>query len=358
MLELKNISYLDASTTHIYPTDLSLQPGEFNNLLGATLSGKTTLIRLMAGLEQPSAGCVLFDGEDVTAQSVRDRDVSMVYQQFVNYPTMNVFDNIASPLCARGRPPSDWKHRVGEVAEMIRISDLLDRMPHELSGGQQQRIAIARSLVRPTRLVLLDEPLANLDYKLREELCEELPRLFADRGSVIVYATTDPREALLMGGNTVLLYQGRVIQFGCTTDVYHHPKTLLAVRSFSNPPLNEMTMVMRDGKVVSETAGMAMPLHRKFAALSRGPCEVVFRPHHLKLGPPPRGSEWMPLRGEVILTEISGSESFVHVRVGSCEWILHTHKIISHAQNEKIEMHISIDNVMVFAKVGNSAETT
>ena len=360
MLELQNIHLADAGVTSIHPTNLALMPGEFSNLLGATLSGKTTLMRLMAGLEKPSDGALLVDGEDVTGRSVRARDVSMVYQQFVNYPAMNVFDNIASPLCASGRPPRDLKNRVGEVAELLRISDLLQRMPNELSGGQQQRTAIARTLVRNAKLVLLDEPLANLDYKLREELREELPRLFAKRNSVIVYATTEPSEALLMGGNAAALHEGRVVQFGRAADVYHNPQTLLAARIFSNPPLNEMSVTARDNAAVADDAGVTMPLRGVLGALANARCRIAFRPHHLQLGSAPAGGkdkdEWVSLRGKIIVTEISGSESFIHVRVGACKWVAHAHQVVACANNELLEMHVSVGNFMVFTEAGDRLE--
>ncbi len=357
MLELQQVSFVEAGETLIQPTDLKMRPGEFNNLLGATLAGKTTLMRLMAGLEQPTSGTVLFDGEDVTGQSVSARDVAMVYQQFVNYPTMNVFDNIASPLCANGRPPPDLKQRVGEAAELMRISDLLHRMPNELSGGQQQRTAIARALVRHAKLVLLDEPLANLDYKLREELREELPQLFAERGSVIVYATTEPSEALLMGGNTASLFEGQVIQYGPTSQVYHHPRTLLSARIFSYPPLNEMKVDIAEGSAVADAAGVTVPLRGPLANLANGTYHIGFRPHHLRLGEPSSEFDCVAFQGIVILIEIPGSESFVHVRVGRCDWVLQAHEVVGHQGSEQIEMHISIDDLMIFSEDGDRLET-
>ena len=357
MLELKGVSYAEFGDTHIYPTDLVLQPGEFNNLLGATLAGKTTLMRLMAGLEPPGGGAILMNGKDVTGKSVRERDVAMVYQQFVNYPMMNVFDNIASPLRARGKAPADLKQRVGEVAELMRISELLQRKPHELSGGQQQRTAIARALVRHVGLVLLDEPLANLDYKLREELREDLPRLFAERGSIIVYATTEPGEALLLGGKTVALHEGRVAQVGPTAGIYHQPGTLLAARIFSDPPLNEMKVTPHDGAWQAGElgdAGIGIPRHGPLATLPEQPQRIAFRPHHLKLGPPPAGADWMSFTGEVIVTEISGSESFMHVRVGACEWVLQAHGVIDKSESA-VELHISLNDMMVFPEAEHGA---
>jgi glycerol transport system ATP-binding protein len=219
-LQFKDVALRVGGDVHIHPTTLTLEPRGFNTLLGETLAGKTTLLRLMAGLVRPTSGEVWFDGKDVTGVAVQQRRVSMVYQQFINYPNFSVFDNIASPLRVVGLPASDLKARVGRIAELLQLTPLLDRRPAELSGGQQQRCALARALVKDAELVLLDEPLANLDYKLRESLRDELPRLFADRGCTVVYATTEPMEALLLGGDVATMHQGRVTQFGPAAAIY------------------------------------------------------------------------------------------------------------------------------------------
>ena len=177
-LELRGVSKVVGSQVHIHPTTLTLANGTMNVLLGPTLSGKTTLMRLMAGLDQPSSGRIFWQGQDVTGQRVQDRAVAMVYQQFINYPSMTVFDNIASPLRLMRRSRQEIDTRVRKAADLMRLGPYLQRKPLELSGGQQQRCALARALVKDAGLVLLDEPLANLDYKLREELRAEIPRIF------------------------------------------------------------------------------------------------------------------------------------------------------------------------------------
>ncbi|HET9208543.1 MAG TPA: ABC transporter ATP-binding protein, partial [Burkholderiaceae bacterium] len=165
-LELRQVALQVGADLHIHPTDLTLAERGFNTLLGETLAGKTTLLRLMAGLVKPTSGEVWFGGRNVTGVPVQQRRVSMVYQQFINYPNLNVYENIASPLRVTRAAAADIKARVGRIAEMLKLSPLLDRKPAELSGGQQQRTALARALVKDADLVLLDEPLANLDYKL------------------------------------------------------------------------------------------------------------------------------------------------------------------------------------------------
>lgn len=171
-LILENIDHMVNGATHIEGVNLELAPGSFNVLLGRTLAGKTTLMRIMAGLETPTRGRVLMHGEDVTRKSVRKRNVSMVYQQFINYPSLTVFDNIASPLKLARVPRDEIRERVHDTARMLHIEHLLGRYPSELSGGQQQRTAMGRALVKDADLILFDEPLVNLDYKLREEFRE------------------------------------------------------------------------------------------------------------------------------------------------------------------------------------------
>ena len=199
-IEFRNVSKKVLEEIHIYPTTLCLEAGVFNILLGPTLSGKTSIMRLMAGLDKPGAGRVYFNDQDVTGIQVQKRNVAMVYQQFINFPNFSVFDNIASPLRVKNLSHHEIKQKVAKVAELLKLTPFLHRRPMELSGGQQQRTALARALVKEAELVLLDEPLVNLDYKLREELREELPRLFSETGSTVVYATTEPMEALLLGG--------------------------------------------------------------------------------------------------------------------------------------------------------------
>ena len=235
-LNLDRVSLRAGSQTHLYPMSLAPVEGAMTVLLGATLAGKTTLMRIMAGLDRPTEGRVLADGADVTGVPVRQRNVAMVYQQFINYPSMSVYDNIASPLKLRGA--GDIGAKVRAMAARLHIDHLLERYPSELSGGQQQRVALARALAKDAPLILLDEPLVNLDYKLREELRDELSELFAEGRSTVVYATTEPGEALLLGGHTAVLDAGELLQYGPTVDVFHRPNSLRVARAFSDPPMN------------------------------------------------------------------------------------------------------------------------
>src|SRR5215218_1157797 len=254
-LVLEDVSRNVGAETYLSDISLTLERGSLNVLLGQTLAGKTSLMRQMAGLDAPSRGRVIVDGRDVTGWPVQRRSVAMVYQQFINYPSLSVYENIASPLRVQGLPRAEIDSRVRDAARLLRLDPYLDRKPLNLSGGQQQRTAIARALVKRADLVLLDEPLANLDYKLREELREELPRVFAASGAIFVYATTEPSEALLLGGNTATLFQGRVTQFGPTPQVYRQPHDLVTAQVFSDPPLNTLTATKSGASVTLGVGG-------------------------------------------------------------------------------------------------------
>ena len=180
----------------------------------------------------------------------RKRNVSLVHQFFINYPTMTVFENIASPLRVSGVARAEIERRVRETADLLHLTPMLGRRPQELSGGQQQRTALARAIVKSSDLVLLDEPLANLDYKLREELRDQLPALFAGRGAIVVYATSEPSEALMLGGHTATLDAGRVTQFGPTQECYRAPVDLTTARVFSDPPINAAPVEKQGGEIV------------------------------------------------------------------------------------------------------------
>lgn len=296
MLRLESLGKQVGATTHLYPVDLELVSGSINVLLGATLAGKTTLLRLMAGLEKPTTGRLFANGHDVTGVPVRQRNLAMVYQQFINYPSLTVYENIASPLQIQRLPAADIKRRVAGVAELLRLTPFLDRLPTQLSGGQQQRTALARALAKDAELLLLDEPLVNLDYKLREELRNELAQLFRNRSTTVVYATTEPNEALQLGGSTAVLHEGRLLQFGKSFDVFQRPVSLSVARAFSDPPINTLDPSVLSAPVDSATKRIALRAHDLHVERS--------------------GAVDQEIKGTVELAEISGSDTFLHVKQG------------------------------------------
>ncbi len=351
MLELRNVSKQVGAETHIRDVSLSLQRGTLNVLLGPTLSGKTSLIRLMAGLDKPTSGTVWFDGADVTGVAPQKRKVAMVFQQFINYPTLTVYENIASPLRVAGLAKDEIDAKVRRAAELMRLGSYLDRTPLNLSGGQQQRTALARAMVKNASVVLLDEPLANLDYKLREELRAELPRIFAEAGSIFVYATTEPMEALLLGGNTATLHEGRITQFGPTIEVFRRPADLVTARTFADPPLNTIVLGKRGEQFLID-GGVALPVPQHISNIADGTYTVAFQPHHLSLTR--RSKEAVPLSARVLVTEISGSESFIHVGFADVRWVLLAPGVHDIEADRTIEMFIDPRQLLVFDESGRA----
>ncbi len=344
MLELQNISRRQGNDTCLGDITLSLHCGELNILLGPTLSGKTSLMRIMAGLDKPDSGELFFRGVSVLGKPVQKRNVAMVYQQFINYPSLSVFENIASPLRVAGVDSKQIQKQVQEVADLLRLKDLMKRTPDTLSGGQQQRVALARALIKKADLVLLDEPLANLDYKLREELRAELPELFAATGAVLVYATTEPSEALVLGGNTVCLHQGRVEQFGPTLALYREPLTLQAAKTFSDPPLNTVALVCAAGSL--QYLDNQSPSALAFSGLTEGAYTLAVRPHHLSVAR--TTSQDMQVTGSVTVTEITGSETFVHFSMNENPWVALLPGIQNFSVGNSVSFYVNPVNVLLF----------
>lgn len=339
-LTLTGLQHQVGAATHLYPLDLALQPDTVTVLLGATQAGKTTLMRLMAGLDVPSRGRVLVDGTDVTGLPVRQRNVAMVYQQFINYPSMTVFDNIASPLKLRGGMDSAAiTKRVQALADKLHIDPFLQRLPAELSGGQQQRVALARALAKDAPLMLLDEPLVNLDYKLREELREELSALFAAGNSTVVYATTEPTEALLLGGWTAVLDAGELLQYGPTAEVFHRPASIRVAKAFSDPPMNLLDQgAQRLG--LPNLGGLGSTPADATIGLRASALRVQARP----------GDIGLP--GTVELAEISGSDTFVHAHTAAGDLVAQLTGVHFFDLGAAITLHLDPAAVHVFGADG------
>jgi glycerol transport system ATP-binding protein len=358
MLELAGVSKRLGTEDHIRDVSLQLERGSMNVLLGPTLSGKTSLMRLMAGLDKPTSGDILLNGISVLGIPVQKRRVAMVYQQFINYPTLSIYENIASPLRVARLAKADIDKKVRRAADLLRLTDFLEKRPAELSGGQQQRTAIARALVKESQLVLLDEPLANLDYKLREELRQELPRIFAELGSILVYASTEPSEALLLGGNTATLHQGRVTQFGRTIDVFQRPSDLVTAKIFSDPPLNTAPVRKRGAELCFDR--FVIPLSGKQAALPDADYIMGLRPWHLTLermsnaagADATADNNRCTIEGRVKVTEITGSETYVHLQIAGLPWVSLSHGVRHLDVDTMQTLYFSPEKIYLFDEAG------
>ena len=354
-LELKQVVKTVGAETHLYPLDLTLAAGGINVLLGPTQAGKTSLMRIIAGLDKPTGGRILVDGRDVTGVGVRERNLAMVYQQFINYPGLSVYENIAAPLRLQKTPEQEIHRRVTEIAEKLHIAHLLQRLPGELSGGQQQRTALARALIKRAPLVLLDEPLVNLDYKLREELRSELISLFTAGDTTVVYATTEPQEALLLGGHTAVMHEGRLLQFAPTLELFNAPASTKVAAIFNDPPMNLLdatamaasdgvaAVQMSDGNVL-EVAGRGLRL----AAGQR--CKVGIRCNDVRLQP--LAGPGVSLSCNLALAELSGSETYMHLRHGDVPLVAQLPGVHEFEIGSTLNVSISAAQVFLFDTEG------
>ncbi len=349
-LVLDSISKKVGKEIHIDNVSLELKKGSRNILLGRTLAGKTSLLRLMAGLDRPTSGRVLIDGEDVTGKPVRKRSVAMVYQQFINYPSLTVYKNIASPLRMSKVKKAEIDRRVHETASMLHIEDLLERLPSELSGGQQQRVAIARALVKETDLLLMDEPLVNLDFKLREELRFELQQIFERGKAIVIYTTTEPVEALMLGGNIVVMDEGRILQNGPTPEVYRNPINLKVAEVFSDPPINCMRGTVTDNKAFLGE-GLEIPLKGHISSLGEGEYTFAVRSDRFQLSRTDKND--VKIHARVALYEINGSETFLHVDYEDVRLVVQEDGIHPLPIGAQVDLYVNPGLFFVYEEKGN-----
>ena len=293
-------------TSVLRAVDLEISPGEFFSLLGPSGSGKTTTLRIIAGLETATAGHVYLDDIDATLTPPGDRDVAMVFQSYALYPHMSVFDNIAFPLKMIRMPTAAIAVAVREAAARVRIDHLLTRRPGQLSGGQQQRCALARAIVRQPALFLLDEPLSNLDAKLRVETRVELRRLQRALDVTTVYVTHDQEEAMSMSDRLAVFMDGRIVQIGTPEEVYGQPATVEVAAFLGNPPMNLLPARLAGGEAIIGDARIATP---QLAALGQRDVVLGIRPSDVTLGT-------AGVAATVTLCELLGEDMIVDLDVG------------------------------------------
>ncbi|GAB4587124.1 ABC transporter ATP-binding protein [Nocardia sp. IFM 10818] len=311
--------YLDAiskrfgGTAAVNAVTLDIADGEFLVLLGPSGCGKSTLLRMIAGLEDPTAGRILLDGADITAEPPQRRDLAMVFQSYALYPHLTVAKNIGFPLRSRRRPRAQIAARVAEVAATLELSELLDRRPAALSGGQRQRVALARAMVRDPGAFLMDEPLSNLDAKLRSATRAELIALHRRLGATFVYVTHDQVEAMTMATRIALLDNGQVEQVGTPEELYDRPRSTFVAGFLGSPPMNLFpALVSRHGEGLRVTAdGIDAPLGIETAEDDTTPVIAGVRPEKLRITEGPG-----VIRGRVTMVENLGSEELIHLRAG------------------------------------------
>jgi glycerol transport system ATP-binding protein len=348
-IQLSNVNLRTDNGQILRDINLTFESGSINILLGmrGRASGKTSLLRVIAGLETPHYGRVLFDNVDITKLSVQMRNVAFVHQQFINYSHLTVRENIGSPLYVAKLPMAEVRAKVDAIAKQLNIESCLDRLPSELSGGQLQRTALARALVKDARVILLDEPLLNLDYKLREALRYEIRDLLKKTDTIAVYATNDPNEALALGGKVFLLDEGGLIQQGEVSNVYREPVNIAAARILNDPEINLFKGLINENEVVFGSE-LYFPKSSRFTKLKRGQYTFGIKPSHLSLLP--SNDDDFEFSMHVELAEISGAETFLHIANRHLNFLVHLPGVHLYKIDAPIKIYLPIHKMFVFDK--------
>tara|TARA_Y100001935_G_C17302974_1_gene510455 strand:+ start:1437 stop:2522 length:1086 start_codon:yes stop_codon:yes gene_type:complete len=350
-LVAKNITYKPSDQFHLNEVSFNFKVGNLYTILGRTLSGKTTLLKTIAGLLSPDSGTIEFAGKNFLKIPVWDRNIAMVYQQFINYPHLNVFENIAFPLKQRKLDSKIIKEKVIEALKSVGLEGYENRKIQELSGGQQQRVSLARSLVKEAKILLLDEPLVNLDYKLREQLREEFKNLFSKglaEDTILIYSTTDPKETMELDGEVIVLDEGKVLQVGPAKEIFENPCSLKVAEISNDPPMNIINAEILENQIKFEGISINAPKH--LINFREKGLRVGIRSSDIELNE--NGYEF-----EVELAEISGSETLLHLRKGSTKLIVSIEEVMNFKIYDKIKINFRIERAYAFDVNGNLASS-
>ncbi len=355
-LELDGLNKQFGSVTALDDLSIQINEGEFFVILGRSAAGKTTTLRAICGLEPVDGGRILLNGRDITNDSAQSRGIAMIFQSFALYPHFNVRENLAYPLREAGLKKPEITRRVGETAEMLGISHTLDRRPETLSGGEQQRVAIGRALIRRPRILLLDEPLTNLDAKLRNDMRAEFKRMHRELGMTMIYATPDQLEAVTMAERIAILDEGRIIGCDTSRSLYRQPPNTNVAKLVGSPPMNLLEGHWKsNGADVPEIALPFMKVsvpkawQGKVSGLNDGqPVLLGLRPHDLKQG----GEEGQQNRfeSEVHQTEPLGDVTIIDVAAGSevLKMVIAESDAVDFRPGKKLLVDLNMDSACLF----------
>ena len=338
-ISLRNLTKRWGDVIAVDDQSLEIEDTEFLVLLGPSGCGKTTTMRMIAGLEQPTAGEIWIGDRLVNDELPKDRDVAMVFQNYGLYPHMTVFGNIAYPLKVRRTPAAELRERVGAAAEKVQLGDLLDRKPRELSGGQRQRVALARAIVRRPRVFLMDEPLSNLDAKLRVTMRAELKHLSHELEITTVYVTHDQIEAMTLADRVAIMDRGRIQQLGRPEEIYNDPKNLFVAGFIGSPAMNLVEGGIAENRFRVDGAAIA-PLD----APSRDGLVLGVRPEDLKLTASGEGDFDAP----VYASELTGESVLVTVEVGGNRIAAKADRQLRHAIGERVGIAVDLSRIYLF----------
>lgn len=344
-LLLQDIDIRVNGVPHLEKVSLEFKRGGLYTILGRTLSGKTTLLRAISGFETPQKGTMVLHNKDFLHLPVWKRRIAMVYQQFINYPHFNVLENVIFPLLRAGTGRKKAQQRAREVLSRLELSEFAHRRPSSLSGGQQQRVALARALAKQAEILLLDEPLANLDYKLREQLREDFQNIFADQNeAIVIYTTTEPEEAIQLGHELIVMDKGAVIQQGKPLDVFNTPTTIRCAEIINNPPMNFFRGRVQEDEILLEGgARLSLPAH--LADLPAGDYQFGLQASEILLGG--------EIGCHVTLCEISGSQTILHLRAEIGSMILNGPGVHDYSIGSLIQVTINSERLYAFSVSGD-----
>ena len=347
-LVIDNLTFKPEKEYFLNKVSLKFEAGKLYTLLGRTLSGKTSLLKTIAGLQPIDTGNITFEGKDFSSIPVWKRNVAMVYQQFINYPHLSVYENIAFPLKQRKMKTSDIENEVSAAINKVGLHGFEKRKIQELSGGQQQRVALARSLVKKAKILLLDEPLVNLDYKLREDLRDEFKNIFSSEfssHSILIYASTDPLEAMQLNGNIIVLDEGEILQSGTAKDVFENPENIKVAEIINDPAMNVIKGSIDSNKVIlNENVQFDIPEHVK--TIRAGTYHFGIRASDMILDD--NGFDF-----NVDIAEISGSETFLHLHQNELNMVLLMEEVRNFNDNDKVKINFNLNKLYVFDEKGN-----
>ena len=343
-VELRGVTKSFGDVKVIHGIDCAIEDGEFVVILGPSGCGKSTLLRIVAGLERAGSGDVRIGAERVNDVEPKDRNIAMVFQNYALYPHMSVYDNMAYGLKIRGTDKAETDRRVQEAARMLELTALLARKPRQLSGGQRQRVAMGRAIVRQPQVFLFDEPLSNLDAKLRVQMRLELQKLHRRLGVTSLYVTHDQVEAMTLGSRIIVMNSGRAEQIGTPAEVYHQPATLFVAGFIGSPPMNLLSgTVSADGSALSAD-GLAVRLPVPVPALAGRQVVLGLRPEQLQLG----GDA---LQVDVEMVESLGADHLIHARAGRCDLVVRAGDAPMPAAGARIGLGFAIGAVHWFDPV-------
>ncbi|WP_430309208.1 ABC transporter ATP-binding protein [Pseudomonas sp. PONIH3] len=359
-LELRNVhkTYGAGLPDTLKDIQLAIKDGEFLILVGPSGCGKSTLMNCIAGLESISGGAILIDDEDVSGMSPKDRDIAMVFQSYALYPTMNVRDNIAFGLKIRKMSQTAIDEEVARVAKLLQIEHLLGRKPGQLSGGQQQRVAMGRALARRPKIYLFDEPLSNLDAKLRVEMRTEIKLMHQRLKTTTVYVTHDQIEAMTLGDKVAVMKDGIIQQFGTPQQIYNDPANLFVASFIGSPPMNfiPVRLMKQDGRVLalldSGQARCELPLGVAADELEGREIILGVRPEQISLGAA-EGNGMPAIRAEVQVTEPTGPDLLVFVTLNQTKVCCRLAPDVACRVGDSLNLQFDPARVLLFDDAGS-----